>query len=125
MLVSVLLTGCSWFESPANVKLIGTGYIQYEEGIYFVKIDSMKYVPSSIYTNRSNNRGAKGTMAPVDGMLVTLFTMKEETDVKFVAGNHSKEYLEEYFTSNYTFCILVFSVLFFLIVLTLRENGKS
>ena len=128
---SMLFTSCRWFDSPANAKRIGAGYVKYDKGIYVVEIDSIRYVPDYVYTNESTRDG-KTTMQPVDGMLLTCFTMKNSNKVCFIAGDRSEEYLEEYFTTNSTmlvfFIFLIFGCVIYAFVSSLhseREKGSA
>lgn len=100
--VSLLLglAGCGCFENPADAERIGSGYIKYDRGRYFVEIDSVKYSPKMVYAN-SSSRDGKNTMEPVDGMLVTVFRVHGNSYVNFIAGDISREYLEDYFSTNY------------------------
>ena len=101
VLTSLLLVGCSWFESPANVQLLGVGTIENDNGLLVVEIDSTKYAPDAVYANVSTRDG-KVKMHPVEGMSVTAFKVRNNPQVKFIVGNLDREYLEEYFTANYT-----------------------
>ena len=91
------LTSCSWLDTPANAKRIGSGYVQQENNALFVEVDGVKYSPSYIYTNGPSK---KETTPPTEGMLVTLFTTHDTQTVKFIAGDLSQEYLEEYCAIN-------------------------
>lgn len=106
------LTSCKWLEIPANAEYIGTGYIQNDRGIYYVEINSIRYSPERIYTNSSNRHG-KNMMDPVEGMKVTCFHLHGNPEVTFIVGEHSEEYLEEYFTTNETSTV-IFAVILFL-----------
>ena len=106
MLIACMTGGCSWFDIPANAKLIGSGYIQKEKGLYFVEIDSLRYATDYIYTGTSNRAG-KGWIEPVEGMLITCFTLYDDDRVQFIVGERSEEYLEEYFDSNATIWVIL------------------
>lgn len=97
--------GCQCFEDPANAERIGSGYIRQERGNCYVEIDSVRYYPERVYTN-SSGRDGKNMMAPVEGMKVTCFRLYGNPKVNFIAGEHSQEYLEDYFTTNSTFAIV-------------------
>lgn len=113
--LSFCLTGCRWFENPANAERIGSGYIQYDKGLYYVEIDSVRYSPDRIYTN-SSSRDGKNMMDPVNGMEVTCFRIHGKSHVEFIAGNQTEEYLEDYFTTNST-AIVVLCVILVLCVI--------
>jgi len=103
------LTGCKSSEYPANAEYIGSGYIQYDKGIYYVEIDSVKYSPREIYTNKKALRGYN-MMAPVEGLKVTCFRRHGKPQVEFIAGEQSKEYLEDNFKTHPTVGIIVISI---------------
>ena len=113
--LSFCLTSCRWFENPANAERIGSGYIQYDKGLYYVEIDSVRYSPDRIYTN-SSSRDGKNMMDPVNGMEVTCFRIHGKSHVEFIAGNQTEEYLEDYFTTNST-AIVVLCVILVLCVI--------
>ena len=125
MLISagVALTSCSWFETPANAERLGTGYIQYDKGVYFVEIDSLCFVPDFVYAN-SSGRDGKNRMDAVDGMLVTCFRLHGNQQVDFIAGDHSEEYLETYFTTNYTLVVIFVVILGLLLLAVLLSALK-
>ena len=99
------LAGCSWFDRPANIEIIGTGIIQNDAGLLVVTIDSTKYAPNRIHTNASAD-DFKTLMMPVEGMTVTAFKMHHKPEVHFIAGHHNKEYLDEYFFRNNTLAVI-------------------
>ena len=112
---SFSLTGCKWFDDPANVKKVGTGYIQSDNGLLIVEVNGQKYAPERIYTGSRTRDGAT-SMEPVVGMEVTVFFREAYRDPQFIAGNKTEEYLEEFFTRNFTFVFGV-GVLFFIMIL--------
>ena len=116
-------TSCSWFDVPADARRIGCGYIQYDRGIYFVEIDSVKYNPSRVYAN-SSSRDGKNMMDPVDGMMVTCFTLQGNDKVEFIAGDLSEEYLEKYFWKNYTMAAIFGLLLLVCVILACIPDGK-
>ncbi len=116
-LASFLLTSCHCFDNPANAERIGSGHIQYEKGIYFVEINSIRYVPDKIYANTSSRDGKNRTEA-VEGMLVTCFRLHGNPQVEFIIGDRSKEYLEDYFTTNSTL-IIIFGIIILLFAITI------
>ena len=110
VLATFCLSGCSWFDRPANVEILGYATVQNDAGLLFVEVNGTKYAPAFIYTNQTDPRTGKESMRPVEGLRVTCFTMRGSSTVEFIAGEHNKAYLEQYFLENYT-------LLFFLIVL--------
>lgn len=115
LILCVSLTSCKWFDSPANAEYIGTGYICHDKGNYYVEIDSIRYSPERIYTN-SSSRDGKNMMSPVEGMKVTCFRLHGNPDVEFIAGEHSEEYLEDYFTTNVTFAVVIGAIIILCII---------
>jgi len=123
------LTGCKSFEDPANAEYIGSGYLQYDKGIYYVEIDSVKYSPREIYTNKEALRGYN-MMDPIEGLKVTCFRLHGKPQVEFIAGEQSKEYLEDYFTKNSTvgiICLLLLatSAIILAIGFSILGNGAK
>ena len=115
VITSISFTSCSWFDDPANVKKVGTGYIKNDSGILLVEIEGTTYAPRLVYTN-SSTRDGKTEMEPIAGMEVTVFYIEGYREPQFIAGNRSKDYLEEYFTKNYTFAVIVGIVLLILLL---------
>lgn len=116
-IASLSLTSCSLLNFPADIELIGSGYFQKENGLCFVEIDSVKYAPRFVYTNKSSRDG-KQRMQPVDGMLVTAFRIYNNPTVEFIVGNQSEEYLKDQFSTYIggylmagIICLLMLSIL--------------
>lgn len=120
----ISLTSCSWFDNPANAEYIGSGYIRNDRGIYYVEINSIRYSPHRIYTN-SSSRDGKNTMAPVEGMKVTCFRLHGNPKIEFIAGEHSEEYLDDYFTTNATFVVVLLVIMILCISITGITFGKN
>ena len=97
LLSLTVFTSCSCSDNPVNVKHLGSGYVQQENNALFVEVDGVKYYPLYVYTNFLSKTERT---PPTEGMLVTLFTTHDTQRVKFIAGDLSEEYLEEYFTTN-------------------------
>lgn len=111
-------SSCNWFIDRPEAKRIGCSHIQYDRGIYFVEIDSVKYTPMSIYTNQSSMRVGRLSMKPVDGMLVTAFTLDGNNKVEFIAGDLDEKYLEDYFENNHShFFNFLITTMFVMIIL--------
>ena len=130
VLTSFCLCGCSWFDHPANVEIIGVGTVRSDAGLLVVQIDSVKYAPVKVYTN-SSTRDGKTSMRPVEGMSVTAFKMHNEPQINFIAGDCNKAYLEEYFSENHTIgfivlCLVVLYIVFlFWLGYPLRSASKK
>ena len=118
VLTSFCLCGCSWFDHPANVEIIGVGTVRSDAGLLVVQIDSVKYAPVKVYTN-SSTRDGKTSMRPVEGMSVTAFKMHNEPQINFIAGDCNKAYLEEYFSENHTIGFIVVLLCFVWLSFTL------
>lgn len=93
VIASMVFVCKEYHEIPANAEIIGTEYVKYDKGLPVIELDSTKYAPTEIYTNNG-----LFTMRPVEGMAVTCFRIYDSPKVNFIAGKHSQEYLEEYFT---------------------------
>lgn len=121
------ITSCNFFETPAKAKRIGCGQIQRNGEIYFVVIDSVEYIPNRVYTN-NKSRDGRYAICPVEGMLVTAFTLRESKNAEFIAGDLTEQELEEYFTVNSTPGVIFLCVLFGFTLMGLyfkhkKENG--
>ena len=121
---SFIMVSCSCFDNPANAERIGDGYIQYNEGIYFVEVDNVKYTSTSVYTDTIGD--IKTSIKPIEGMIVTCFRLHGDPEVNFIVGIHSEEYLEEYFTTN-SAAACVFGLIFIIgiAVMLMDTNVKK
>ena len=125
--LSVALTGCSWFDSkPIEPKIIGTGNLQYEvkSGTWFVVVDSTQYTVTDV-TVRNPDKYAfiiTQNVKPVEGMSVTVFTSPRMKGVQAVTGKQSIEQIEELYHSSASAMgiILVFCIVFGLVLLCLK-----
>lgn len=125
--LSVALTACSAFDSmPIEPKIIGTGNLQYEakSSTYFVVVDSTQYTIVGVTVSGYNPPSFRTTqdIAPVEGMLVTLFTSQRMKGVHAVTGKQTVEQIEKLYRTNDTVRVFVFGfcALFFL-AYALRE----
>ena len=127
VMASFAFTSCSWLDDPADTKIVGVGQIQNDCGLMIVDIDGVKYAPTRIYTNSRTRDGAT-RMDAIEGMEVTVFYVNGNKDPRFIAGEQTKEYLDEYFSDNYTFPVLFFILILLFgasIVFGERENPKE
>jgi len=131
VLTSFCLSGCSYFDRPANVEVIGVGIVQYNLGRFFVEIDSTEYTPNLIY-NDVDEHYFKSCMHPVEGMIVTAFTMHNTLKINFITGKRDKAYLDEYFFENHTgdvvaaaVCIIACVGFIFLVLPTFKNHKKQ
>ena len=126
ILACLMLVGC--VKEPANVKRIGVGHLQYENGVYFVEINTRQYVVTEYVYSDSKGEGRRtgAVMDPVEGMLVTCFQMRESDKYEFIAGDLSKEYLEEYFELYSPFWLLmgIFALIAFAVLYVIMSEDK-
>ena len=106
--LSIALTGCSAFDSnPVEPKIIGTTFLQEEKGLIFAEFDSVRYAPTIIYTGEKIGRdGIDGTIKPIAGMQVTVFTSNIHKEPVFFAGVVTIEQIEKYYHKNFTVAII-------------------
>lgn len=123
VMTSLCITSCSWFDNPAEAKRVGCGHIQNDRGLLIVEIDGVKYAPTSIYTGKSTRDG-KTTIDPIEGMEVTVFYAYGEYKPKFIAGNRSEEYLEDYFSGNSTLAVVFLIVIILCFISCFIPEGK-
>lgn len=121
---SIMMVSCRWLEEPANIEIIGSGYIQCNNGIYSVEIDSIRYSLERVYADVIATHSA--VLKPVEGMLVTCFRKHGSPRVEFFAGNPTEEYLEDFFTDNPTIFVVCCLVLMLCLVwITLNGGPKT
>ena len=101
---TLINTSCSKFDHPANATRIGSGEIQQQNNVHFVEIDGIRYSLTELYNNRCK---LKEKTKPTEGSIVTCFTLNDTKKFEFIAGDLSEEYLEEYFSSNDSFVIII------------------
>ncbi len=114
-LTGLLLAGCSWLERPANIKILGVGTIENDNGLFVVQIGSTKYAPDAVYTNASTRDG-KVKMRPIEGMSVTAFTVHNSPKVEFIVGHPDRQYLEEYFSADYSVGLVTGIIIFIVVI---------
>ena len=124
VMTSLCITSCSWFDNPAEAKRVGCGHIQNDRGLLIVEIDGVKYAPTSIYTGKSTRDG-KTTVGPVDGMEVTVFYAYGQNSPMYIVGNQTEEYLEEYFSGNYTMAVIFFTIIVLFIISVFIDSRPS
>ncbi len=128
--LSVALTGCSWFDSkPIEPHILGTANLQYEtkSGTWYVVIDSAQYTVANVTIREQNPRsiGKTQDIAPVDGMLVTVFTSPKMTGIKAVVGEQSVDDIEELYRTNDAGVIMVFGLLLLCVIgVSCHKNGE-
>ena len=131
IMLSMILTSCSWFDSnPIEPNIIGSGNLQYEmkSGTWFVVVDSTQYTVATvtILDNNPHSYGKTQDVEPVDGMLVTVFTSPRMTGVQAVAGNQSVEQIEELYHRNSTSGVILLGLLLLCVLgIALIPNTKK
>lgn len=132
VITSMCLCGCSWFDRPANVEVLGLSSVQNDHGLLVIEINSQKYAPYLIYKGISNPRANKEKMSPIGGMRVTCFTMHGNPNIEFIAGEYDQASLEKYFCENYTFmavsgvlCILILILWLITTAASKRKKAKK
>ena len=113
-LIALCLGGCSWFDSaPVELRIIGSGHMKYDRGIYYVEIDSTLYIPVRILTGEKEGRtGSLIEVPPTDGMQITCFRLKDNPEIQAIIGLKNPGQIEALFHKNYTgvailFCLVV------------------
>ena len=131
IMLSMILTSCSWFDSnPIEPNIIGSGNLQYEmkSGTWFVVVDSTQYTVATvtILDNNPHSYGKTQDVEPVEGMLVTVFTSPRMTGVQAVAGNQSVEQIEELYHRNSTSGVILLGLLLLCVLgIALIPNTKK
>ena len=89
---------CQQANKPADVivERIGSGHIHLDGDVLFVEIDATRYASDEIYTGKIKDEEME-TINPVDGMLITCFSLSSADEVLFVIGDRNQEYLEKHF----------------------------
>jgi len=112
---SFLLSGCDscWnsfkdrWDRPAEAKRIGYGCVQYDKGVYFVEIDSVRYAPTNFYAKGSN---ALFLLEPEESLKVTCFCLHGDNEIICILGDCSEEFLNELFYADLTPVALIFLI---------------
>ncbi|MBO6281987.1 MAG: hypothetical protein J6N49_05615 [Alphaproteobacteria bacterium] len=125
--LSIALTGCTTFDSdPIEPKIIGTTFLQEEKGLIFAEFDSVRYAPTIIYTGEKIGRdGIDGTIKPIAGMQVTVFTSNIHKEPVFFAGRTTVEQIEKYYQRNLTFVIILVAVIVCFLFITVIQAITS
>lgn len=122
-LVTLLMSGCSWFDSdPIEPEIIGIGHVKLnpQNNLYVVELDSISYIVDKVVELDRSPRSVSKTqeLPPVDGMEVTVFKDKND-HVIYVYGRRNEAQIEELYHTNSTlvfvfaFVVLIFFVLCF------------
>ena len=97
---------------PIKPEIIGTTTLQEEKGIIYAEIDSVRYVPTIIFTGKKVGKDSTDEqIPPTVGLQVTCFTSKELPDTTFFKGTLTEEQIEKYYYKNVT-GIAMFVILF-------------
>lgn len=111
ILIAVLavpvLIGCK--NDPIEPKIIGTTFLQEEKGVIFAEFDSVRYVPTKVYTREKIGKvpSIENLIRPINGMQVTCFTSKIHKEPTFFAGQATVAEIEDYFYQVSTPTILI------------------
>ena len=124
LLACIAFTSCTLFDEPANAHRIGSGHVQYDQGLYFVEIDSIKYATIKIYPNNADPV-ANNMIEPINSLEVTAFTLYKNNDVKFITGNIPEEDIEKLFTRNNTPIAIMFFIFMCMFTISIFEQKKS
>lgn len=127
--LSVVFTGCSAFDSEqVEPNIIGSGNLQYEEksDTWFVCINSTQYTITNVTIPDHNPRAFNKTqkIAPVEGMLVTVFTSPRKTGMQAVTGKQSAEQIEELYHTN-SFGVLIICGLLAVCIIGMAAPQKT
>lgn len=122
--LSVTLTGCSAFDSaPIEPEIIGSANLQYDavDDIWYVKIGSIMYSITEVTIPNNNPRisASVQNIAPIEGMLVTLFTSPSMTGIQAVEGRHNAQQIEDIYRENYGWGIAAILTLFLICIVAL------
>ena len=124
LLAYIAFTSCTLFNEPTNAHRIGSEHIQYDHGLYFVEIDSIKYATIKIYPNNADPV-ANNMIEPTNSLEVTAFTLYKNNDVKFIAGNIPEEDIEKLFTRNNTPIAIIFFIFIYIFTISIFKQKKS
>lgn len=111
-LIALCLGGCSWFDSaPVEPRIIGSGHMKYDRGIYYVEIDSVRYAPVRILTGEKEGRtGSLIEVPPTDGMQITCFRLKDAPEIQAIIGLKNPGQIEALFHKNYMGSVIIGSI---------------
>ena len=129
ILVTCLIC-CKRFDSkPVGPHIIGVSNLQYDakSGTYFCVIDSTRYMVSEVTIPDKSMRTYSRTqpMSAVEGMKVTLFTTPQHSGVQAVAGEQSKEEIEEMYKQNNTFYIVFIGLMIIWVIVIIIPKTKK
>ncbi len=111
IMMVIILIGCE--SAPIEPKIIGTTFLQEEKGLIFADFDTMRYVPTIIYTGEKLTRE---DLKPVAGLQVTCFISNIHKDPVFFVGKVTTEQIEAYYHQNWT-ALLIFGIVILLVII--------
>ena len=120
VVLSMTLTSCSCFNSdPIEPKILGTGSCLYDDvnGLYFVDVDSNRYIITDVVVSRTQN------VKPVAGMTVTVFVSSRQAGVQAVTGIRTVEDIEAIYRKNETYLVVIL-FLFFICIIGIGASRK-
>lgn len=108
VLVGFFCIGYHFLDDPANVRIIGAGCIQQQNGVYFIEIDSVRYAcGDNVYVVEDRiGSDVTNVCKVVENQNVTVFQMRNSIKPEFIVGNHSKFYLDKLFSRNLVWTFL-------------------
>lgn len=125
VIANICLTSCSWFDDKTNVTVLGITHIKEEKGLLFVEFDSLRYVPTVVWTGKTNRDGHE-SMSPISGMEVTCYKSDKHAGIQYIAGKWEKEDIEGFHKKNYTVLVIFLSLLVaFLLSIFFYNDKKS
>ena len=115
IMMVIILIGCE--SAPIEPKIIGTTSLKQEKGIIFAEFDTMRYVPTIIYTGEKLTReDQENKIKPVAGLQVTCFISNIHKDPVFFVGKVTTEQIEAYYHQNWT-ALLIFGIVILLVII--------
>ena len=104
LILLILITLSFKVRYPSEIEIIGSGYVQSNDGKLLVNINAVKYPIEDIYTQKD-----KEIIKAAEGMLVTVFRKNGNPHVEFVSGECNSEFLSNYFRygSFWLVCITI------------------
>ncbi len=95
-----------FLDRRADTEVVAVKHIENANGILYVNIDSTWLPIENVYTGTKSRDGLV-KIPPVLGMEVTAFKLDDQ--LRFIAGEWTKEELDEFFGKNYLLMALFFA----------------
>lgn len=96
--ITLLCLGLQSCNQPVNPKIIGSASLQYDDHsfVYFVEVEGVRYFVDNIIENKEYTDGAPKHL----GMIITVFSLPNTNEIRFIAGQRSVSEIEAAFTQN-------------------------